>query len=36
VTGGPGRNAAIVTLTDLGDDPREVMASVQLVPAGRR
>ena len=25
VTGGPGRNAAIVMLTDLGDDPQEVM-----------
>jgi phytoene dehydrogenase-like protein len=30
VTGGPGRNAAIVMLTDLGQDPAAVMA-----PAGR-
>jgi phytoene dehydrogenase-like protein len=35
VTGGPGRNAAIVMLTDLGDDPREVMAGAQPVRAGR-
>jgi len=27
VTGGPGRNAAIVMLTDLGEDPREAMAA---------
>jgi phytoene dehydrogenase-like protein len=36
VTGGPGRNAAIVMLTDLGDDPREVMAGAQLTRAGGR
>ena len=35
VTGGPGRNAAIVMLTDLGDDPREVMAGAGSVRAGR-
>lgn len=34
VTGGPGRNAAIVLLEDLGRDPREVMgAAVQRAPA---
>ena len=34
VTGGPGRNAAIVLLEDLGHDPREVMgAAVQRAPA---
>jgi hypothetical protein len=27
VTGGPGRNAAIVMLTDLGEDPSSVMAA---------
>jgi phytoene dehydrogenase-like protein len=27
VTGGPGRNAAIVMLEDLGHDPREVLAA---------
>ena len=35
VTGGPGRNAAVVMLEDLGHDPRELMsASVQRAPAG--
>jgi phytoene dehydrogenase-like protein len=33
VTGGPGRNAAIVMLTDLGHDPDEVMAGVSRVVA---
>jgi phytoene dehydrogenase-like protein len=33
VTGGPGRNAAIVMLTDLGHDPREVMSGAQTVHA---
>jgi phytoene dehydrogenase-like protein len=34
VTGGPGRNAAIVMLEDLGHDPREIMsAAVQRAPA---
>jgi phytoene dehydrogenase-like protein len=33
VTGGPGRNAAIVMLTDLGHDPREVMAGGRAVRA---
>jgi phytoene dehydrogenase-like protein len=33
VTGGPGRNAAIVMLADLGHDPNEVMAGVGRVPA---
>jgi phytoene dehydrogenase-like protein len=27
VTGGPGRNAAIVMLEDLGHDPRDVLAA---------
>lgn len=36
VTGGPGRNAAIVMLTDLGHDPREVMAGARAVQAGSR
>jgi phytoene dehydrogenase-like protein len=35
VTGGPGRNAAIVMLTDLGDDPREVMEDARRARAGR-
>jgi phytoene dehydrogenase-like protein len=34
VTGGPGRNAAIVMLTDLGEDPQEVMARGPRVRAG--
>jgi phytoene dehydrogenase-like protein len=34
VTGGPGRNAAIVMLSDLGHDPREVMASASSVGVG--
>jgi phytoene dehydrogenase-like protein len=34
VTGGPGRNAAIVMLTDLGQDPREVMTNAPRVRAG--
>jgi phytoene dehydrogenase-like protein len=34
VTGGPGRNAAIVMLTDLGQDPREVMAFAKSVGVG--
>ena len=33
VTGGPGRNAAIVMLTDLGRDPQEVMAGASHVGA---
>jgi phytoene dehydrogenase-like protein len=33
VTGGPGRNAAIVMLTDLGHDPREVMSRARTVRA---
>ena len=36
VTGGPGRNAAIVMLTDLGDDPQEVMEDARRARAGRR
>jgi phytoene dehydrogenase-like protein len=36
VTGGPGRNAAIVMLTDLGEDPQEVMGGAQPARAGRR
>jgi phytoene dehydrogenase-like protein len=36
VTGGPGRNAAIVMLTDFGDDPREVMTDARRAGAGRR
>ncbi len=36
VTGGPGRNAAIVMLTDLGEDPQEVMAGAQPLRAARR
>jgi phytoene dehydrogenase-like protein len=35
VTGGPGRNAAIVMLTDLGHDPLELMAGGRTVQAGR-
>ncbi len=34
VTGGPGRNAAIVMLTDLGQDPADVMARAATTPAG--
>jgi hypothetical protein len=33
VTGAPGRNAAIVMLTDLGDDPRDVMGVARQAPA---
>jgi phytoene dehydrogenase-like protein len=36
VTGAPGRNAAIVILTDLGHDPQEVMAGAGPVQAGNR
>ena len=36
VTGGPGRNAATVMLTDFGDDPREVMTDARRAGAGRR
>jgi phytoene dehydrogenase-like protein len=36
VTGGPGRNAATVMLTDLGHDPREVMTDARRTGAGRR
>jgi phytoene dehydrogenase-like protein len=36
VTGGPGRNAAIVMLSDLGHDPREVMSGAPAVRAGTR
>jgi phytoene dehydrogenase-like protein len=36
VTGGPGRNAAIVMLSDLGHDPREVMSGAATVSAGSR
>jgi phytoene dehydrogenase-like protein len=36
VTGGPGRNAAIVMLTDFGHDPREVMSGIGAVRAGSR
>jgi phytoene dehydrogenase-like protein len=36
VTGGPGRNAAIVMLTDLGHDPREVMAGARRAQAASR
>jgi phytoene dehydrogenase-like protein len=35
VTGGPGRNAAIVMLTDLGDDPEEAMSRAPQAHAGR-
>jgi phytoene dehydrogenase-like protein len=35
VTGGPGRNAAIVMLSDLGADPREVMTAARPAGAGR-
>jgi phytoene dehydrogenase-like protein len=35
VTGAPGRNAAIVMLTDFGEDPREVMAGARPAGAGR-
>ena len=34
ITGGPGRNAAIVMLTDLGLDPREVMEGARRAGAG--
>jgi phytoene dehydrogenase-like protein len=34
VTGAPGRNAAIVMLSDLGHDPREVMSGARPVRAG--
>ena len=34
VTGGPGRNAAIVMLTDFGSDPEEVMSGAQPAHAG--
>lgn len=36
VTGAPGRNAAIVMLTDLGHDPGEVMAGAQALRAASR
>ena len=36
VTGGPGRNAAIVMLTDLGEDPNEVMAGGFMQAVGER
>ena len=36
VTGAPGRNAAIVMLTDLGDNPQELMAGARHVRAGTR
>jgi phytoene dehydrogenase-like protein len=36
VTGAPGRNAAIVMLSDLGHNPREVMAGARAVQAGAR
>jgi phytoene dehydrogenase-like protein len=36
VTGAPGRNAAIVMLTDLGHDPQELMAGSRHVRAGNR
>jgi phytoene dehydrogenase-like protein len=36
VTGGPGRNAAIVMLSDLGHDPEEVMASAPRIKAASR
>ena len=35
ITGVPGRNAAIVMLTDLGHDPREVMSGARRARAGR-
>ena len=35
VTGGPGRNAAIVMLTDLGHDPQAVMGSAGVAAAAR-
>jgi phytoene dehydrogenase-like protein len=35
VTGGPGRNAAIVMLSDFGHDPREVMEGAPRVKAAR-
>jgi phytoene dehydrogenase-like protein len=34
VTGVPGRSAAMVMLSDLGDDPEEVMASGGRTRAG--
>ncbi len=36
VTGGPGRNAAVVMLADLGHDPHKVMARGRTVRAGSR
>lgn len=36
ITGVPGRNAAIVMLSDFGDDPREVMSGDRRARAGRR
>jgi phytoene dehydrogenase-like protein len=36
VTGAPGRNAAIVMLTDLGHHPRELMSVLRPVQAGSR
>jgi phytoene dehydrogenase-like protein len=36
VTGGPGRNAAIVMLSDLGHDPREVMSGAGAVSRAAR
>jgi len=36
ITGAPGRNAAIVLLSDLGNDPEEVMAGAGRARAGRR
>jgi phytoene dehydrogenase-like protein len=36
VTGGPGRNAAIVMLSDLGEDIREVIGGARPAGAGRR
>jgi phytoene dehydrogenase-like protein len=36
VTGAPGRNAAIVMLTDLGHDPGELMAGARQVQAASR
>ena len=36
ITGAPGRNAAIVVLTDLGEDPEEVMGAAGRARAGSR
>jgi phytoene dehydrogenase-like protein len=36
VTGAPGRNAAIVMLTDLGHDPQELMSGARQLRAGSR